>query len=47
MSDTKVRIYYGPLSWFKAQIESKDQASLLDVVYERDDASRKHTVVIT
>jgi len=46
MSDTKVRIYYGPLSWFKAEVESKEQVGLLDIVYERDEASRKHTVVV-
>lgn len=40
--DVKVTIYYGPLSWFKAQLPSSTNKSLLEVVIERDEASRLH-----
>jgi len=47
MSDnTTVSIYYGPLSWFKEQLGKKRPASLLDIVYERDEANRRHTHVV-
>lgn len=44
--DTTVSIYYGPLSWFEEQLGKKRRASLLDIVYERDEANRRHTHVV-
>lgn len=44
--DTTVTIYYGPLSWFKDQLGEKERTGLLDIVYERDEASRRHTHVV-
>lgn len=41
-SDVQVTIYYGPLSWFKAQLPGKNHKSLLEIVVERDEASRLH-----
>ncbi|GAB2684590.1 AAA family ATPase [Barrientosiimonas humi] len=42
-SSTAVTIYFGPLSWFKEQIgKKKETPSLLEIVYERDEASRRH-----
>lgn len=43
---TTVTIYYGPLSWFQDQLTKKECASLLDIVYEHDEASRRHTHVV-
>lgn len=41
--DMQVTIYYGPLSWFKAQLpKGKNLKSLLEIVIERDEASRTH-----
>lgn len=40
--DVQVTIYYGPLSWFKAQLPNKNHRSLLEIVIERDEASRLH-----
>ncbi len=45
-SDTKVAVYYGPLSWFQDQMEKKKRVSLLDIIYERDEANRRHTHVV-
>lgn len=45
-NDTKVSIYYGPLSWFEGQLGDKRRIGLLDIVYERDEANRRHTHVI-
>ncbi|GAB41387.1 AAA family ATPase [Gordonia sputi] len=44
--DVTVTIYYGPLSWFEDQLTKKECTSLLDIVYERDEASRRHTHVV-
>lgn len=44
--DTQVTIYYGPLSWFHSQLPAKRHDSLLEIVYERDEASRRHTHVV-
>lgn len=43
--DTDITIYYGPLSWFKEQTGRK-HVGLLDIVYERDEANRRHTHVV-
>lgn len=43
--DTEITIYYGPLSWFVDQV-GEDRTNLLDVVYERDEANRRHTHVL-
>ena len=43
---TTVTIYYGPLSWFKEQTSKKKRTGLLDIVYERDEANRRHTHVV-
>lgn len=44
-SDTTVTIYYGPLSWFKDELREK-HTSLLDIIYERDEANRRHIHVV-
>lgn len=45
-SDTKVRVYFGPLSWFEKQLGKGSRRYLLDAVNERDEARRRirHTV---
>jgi len=45
-SDTKVTIYYGPLAWFEDQVAKKQPDSLLELVFERDEASRLVTHVV-
>lgn len=45
-TDTAVSIYYGPLSWFKGQLGKEQRSGLLDIVYERDEANRRHTHVL-
>jgi len=45
-SDTKVTIYYGPLAWFESQIAKKQPDSLLELVFERDEATRLVTHVV-
>lgn len=42
-SDVRVTIYYGPLSWFREQLSTKDHKSLLEIVIERDEESHVHT----
>lgn len=44
--DTVVTVYYGPLSWFKEQLDNKPRNYLLEAVNERDEAKRRirHTV---
>lgn len=44
--DTTVTIYYGPLSWFEEELGNKSRTGLLDIVYERDEANRRHTHVV-
>jgi ATP-dependent Clp protease ATP-binding subunit ClpA len=44
--DTTVTIYYGPLSWFQDQLGRKNRTDLLGIVYERDEANRRHIHVI-
>lgn len=44
--DTKVTVYFGPLPWFEGQLVSKSPLRLLDVVYERDEANRRHVHVV-
>ncbi|KAB1640687.1 AAA family ATPase [Gulosibacter chungangensis] len=45
-SDTKVTVYYGPLSWFEKQLGKGARRYLLDALNERDEARRRirHTV---
>ncbi|MGO2654636.1 MAG: AAA family ATPase [Pseudoclavibacter sp.] len=45
-SETKVTIYYGPLSWFEKQLGGEPRRYLLDAVHENDEARRRihHTV---
>ena len=38
----EISIYFGPLSWFEAQIANMEYENLLDIVYERDEGSRRH-----
>ena len=40
-SDTKVTIYYGPLSWLHEQLGGKKRKFLLDVVNELDEGRRR------
>lgn len=42
-TDTKVTIYYGPLSWVKTELGKRKRVGLLEIVYERDEASRHFT----
>lgn len=44
--DTRVSIYYGPLSWFHEQLKRKRYTDLLGIVHERDEASRRVTHVV-
>jgi len=44
--DTKVTIYYGPLSWFNNQLGKKKRDGLLEIVYERDEANRRFIHVV-
>lgn len=44
--DTTITIYYGPLSWFNDRAGKKKHVGLLDIVYERDEANRRHTHVV-
>lgn len=41
--DTKVTIYYGPLSWLRQQLGTTSSQYLLDIVSERDEANRRFT----
>lgn len=45
-SDTKVTVYYGPLTWFETQLGKGSRQYLLDALNERDEARRRirHTV---
>jgi len=45
-SDTKVTVYYGPLSWLEKQLGKGSRRYLLDAVNERDEVRRRirHTV---
>lgn len=43
--DTKVKLYFGPLNWFEDQLKGKARRSLLEVVFELDDARREIRVV--
>lgn len=45
-NDPVVIICYGPVSWFEEQLGDRAWDGLLDIVYERDEASRQHTHVI-
>lgn len=45
-SSTTVSIYYGPLSWFESKVKKKKCTGLLDIVYERDEANRRHIHVV-
>lgn len=42
-NNTKVTIFYGPLSWLRGQLGTKKREYLLDVVSERDEAMRRIT----
>lgn len=44
--DTKVTIYYGPLSWFKEQLGEQKQESLLEIAFQLDEANRRFTHVM-
>ncbi len=41
--DTKVTIYYGPLSWLQEQLGSEKHKYLLDIITEQDAARRRIT----
>ncbi|MBK6871598.1 MAG: hypothetical protein IPG94_09530 [Kineosporiaceae bacterium] len=43
----RVTVYYGPVSWFKEELalETKNLQSLLEIVYERDEALRQLKIV--
>src|SRR5690554_5221487 len=44
--DTKVSVYYGPVSWFESRIGKGPHQYLLDALNERDEVRRRirHTV---
>ncbi|TWP33605.1 AAA family ATPase [Leekyejoonella antrihumi] len=44
--DTKVTIYYGPLSWFEEQLGDDEHEYLLDIVNEHDEAMRQFVHVV-
>ncbi|GAA1549194.1 AAA family ATPase [Nocardioides humi] len=46
-SDPKITIYYGPLAWFKEKSEPKRPVALMDLVRERDEATRVITHRVT
>lgn len=43
LNDISIKIYYGPLSWFREQVGGEDHSYLLDIVNEMDEASRQFT----
>jgi hypothetical protein len=43
--DTRVTIYYGPLSWFHEQLGKQKQQSLLELAYARDEQGRQIRIV--
>lgn len=45
-TDPTVSIYYGPASWSKGHVRDLERVGLLDVVYERDEANRRHTHIV-
>lgn len=45
-SDTKVSVYYGPLSWFDEQVKDLTCDSLMDIVYARDESKRELRVIV-
>ncbi|MBQ0994825.1 ATP-dependent Clp protease ATP-binding subunit [Micromonospora sp. H61] len=45
-SDTKVTVYYGPLSWFDEQVEDLPCDSLMEIVYARDEVNRQLKVIV-
>ena len=44
--DTKIAIFFGPLSWFKEQLGDKNYKGLMELVIERDAADRRHTIFV-
>jgi ATP-dependent Clp protease ATP-binding subunit ClpA len=46
LSEPKVTIYYGPLSWFEEQLAGREHENLLDLFLERDEQTRRHTHVV-
>lgn len=44
--DTRITIHYGPLLWFHHKLRKKKREGLLDLVYELDEANRRHTLVL-
>ena len=44
--DTKVTIYYGPLSWFEEKVGKKKKEGLLEAVFEHDEKSRQLRVMM-
>lgn len=43
LNDISIKIYYGPLSWFREQVGGEDHSYLLDIVNKMDEASRQFT----
>lgn len=43
--DTRVTVYYGPLSWFKKKLGTRQRESLLEIAYAREEALRQLKVV--
>jgi ATP-dependent Clp protease ATP-binding subunit ClpA len=46
VNDTRVTLYYGPLSWFEEQLGDTPRDYLLDVVNERDEARRRFLHIV-
>lgn len=46
-SNTNIKIYYGPLSWFRKQIRGEEYHYLLDIINELDKENRQfiHRIV--
>lgn len=45
-SDTKIVVYYGPLSWFQGQAKKKNTQGLLESVFAYDELVREIRVVV-
>ncbi len=43
---TRVTVWFGPLSWFQERLGDTPRESLLELAFERDEASRRFRVVV-
>lgn len=45
-TDTEVTIYYGPLHWFRQQVGTYDNESLLELIHDLDDQRRQFRLIV-